>query len=83
MTLTNFEFSSSYQFLDQALRSRWQIYAELEAEMDSFKPRPASDYHPQREAEVKRLQVLNPESSLDDLEHSVNSQIALLSSGDW
>lgn len=83
MTLTNFEFSSSYQYLDQALRSRWHIYAKLEAEMDSFQPRPPSDYHPQRAAEVERLRVLNPEGSMDDLERFVDEQIAFLSSDVW
>jgi hypothetical protein len=83
MTLTNFEFSSSYQYLDQALRSRWQIYANLEAEMDSFQPRPASDYHPLRAAEVERLRILNPEGSLESLKSFVDHQITITSSDEW
>ncbi len=76
MALTNFGFSSSYPFLDQALRSRWEIHRALELEMDSFVPRPASDYQPLRAAEVDRLRVLNPESPLQDLERLVDGYFA-------
>lgn len=51
--------------------------------MDSFQPRPATDYHPRRAAEVERLRVLNPDGSLDDLEKFVDSQIAFFSSDVW
>jgi hypothetical protein len=83
MTLTNFGFSSSYPFLDQALRSRWNAYTALETAMDSFVPRPATDYHPLRAAEVERLRILNPEKSQEDLERFVDGQIGFFASEEW
>ena len=40
--------SADYLHIDVALKSLWQPFNELVAEMDSFVPRPLSDYEDER-----------------------------------
>ncbi|MBL0171537.1 MAG: hypothetical protein IPP90_12535 [Gemmatimonadaceae bacterium] len=83
MPLTNFQFSASYTYLDQALRARWDSFRALEREMDSFVPRPADDYQPKRDLELARLRVLNPDHDPDQLAAFVDKQTEFASSPTW
>jgi len=83
MTLQSFTHSATYTYLDQALRERWKSVRQLETEMDSFTPRPLEEYRPKRDAEVDRLQVLNPDAPRAELEQLVDQQIQFTASPQW
>lgn len=83
MTLTNFGTSASYRYLDQALRARWQSFRTLEVDIDGFVANPIAEYEPQREAEIERLQVLNPGQTREELAAFVDEQIGVLASPGW
>ena len=83
MPLTSFGHSAQYQYLDQALRSRWQPWKALENDMRAFVAQPKEAYLPQIAAEVERLRILNPTDSLDELRKFVEEQFAVGTSDWW
>jgi hypothetical protein len=83
MTTKSFSHSANYTYLDQALRARWHSFQQLEIEMAAFSPRAIEEYKPQRDAEVERLQVLNPDQTRTELEHFVDDQIRFTASPSW
>jgi hypothetical protein len=74
--LSSYEHSADYTHIEIALKSLWQPFNELVAEMDSFAPRPLSDYDDQRNKEFERLRELGNEHLTDEqLRTFVNDQI--------
>ena len=71
----NFEFSADYLYLDIALKSFWCPFNELVAEIESFIPRPLSDYEDERKQWVDQLKELNPESSDESLKKTADGII--------
>ena len=69
----DYQASADYLHIDDALKSLWQPFNELVAEMDSFVPRPLSDYE-------ENFRKCNPTSSDESLARIVNDQITLAAS---
>lgn len=79
-TAANFQTSADYLHIDVALKSLWQPFNELVVEMDSFVPRPLSDYEDNRQRKFEDLRRLNPTGSDEPLRELVDAQITVLAS---
>lgn len=83
MTSKHFSHTAHYTYIDEALRARWNAFCALEAEMAAFAPKAMEEFDSQRDAEVKRLCVLNPDAPVEELAALVDRQIQFRASHDW
>jgi hypothetical protein len=83
MTLKSFGHTAEYTYIDEALRTRWNTFRTLEEEMAAFEPKPIDDFSLQRDREINRLRILNPDSPIEELMTFVDNQIQFISSPDW
>jgi hypothetical protein len=83
MAPTHYGYTAHYTFLDEALRSQWEGFRALEAEMLSFVPKSTDDFAAFRETEIERLRVLNPSASVEELATEVNRHIQNLAEPGW
>jgi len=74
------QVSAEYFYLDVALKSLWQPFNELVAEMDLFVPRPLSDYEDERRKMFEQYRKLNPAPSDESLAKRVDDQITFAAS---
>lgn len=72
--------SADHLYIELALKSQWEPFQELKAEMDAFTPRPISDYQEVQKAEIQRLTRLNPQSSRESIAQLVAGQFELAAS---
>jgi len=79
-TAAGFRTSADYWHIDVALKSLWQPFNEIVAEMDSFVPRPASDYDDNRQKLFEHLRGLNPTVPEEALTKLVDDQFTLAAS---
>lgn len=75
-----FRASADYMHIDVALKSLWQPFIDLVAEMDSFVPRPLADYDTERRAQFDQYRGLNPHLSDEFITKFVDEQIAFAAS---
>ena len=59
--------SADYVHIDVALKSLWQPFNDLVAEMDSFVPRPLADYDTERRTQLDHFRRMNPNHSDESL----------------
>jgi hypothetical protein len=83
MSSKSFGHTAHYTYIDEALRARWDTLLALEREVAAFVPKPMEEFKPRRDAEVERLQRLNPNTPEAELAAFVDRQIAFLASRDW
>jgi hypothetical protein len=83
MTLKSYGHSAHYTYIDQALRGQWDSFRALEAEMAAFVPKPKEEFRPRRDAEVERLRVLNPNTTVEELGALVDREFQHIASPDW
>jgi len=79
-TTDGFQASADYLHIDVALKSLWQPFNDLVAEMDSFAPRPLSDYEDDRRQKFDNYKRLNPTKSDAELTQWVDGEIAFAAS---
>jgi len=79
-TAAGFQASADYRYIDVALKSLWQPFNELVAEMDSFVPRPLSDYEDDRQKQFEHRRRLNPTLSDETIAKWVDDQITFATS---
>lgn len=72
--------SADHLYIELALKSQWEPFQGLKAEMDAFTPRPISDYHEEQEREFQRLLILNPQSPRASIAQLVAGQFELAAS---
>jgi hypothetical protein len=72
-----------YQHIDQALRSNWSPFQKLQAEMESFQPRPLESFQELYESEVRRITALNPKGDRNEIENIVRHQINSMADPGW
>ncbi len=68
--------TADYIYIEAALKSQWHPFIELMIEINSFTPRPLSDFDEQRKSLFAHLQKLNPTSSDKSLTDLVDTQIS-------
>jgi len=73
---TSYSYTADYTYIDRALRSRWEPFSQLAAEVAAFVPQTTEDFAIYREAELARLKPFNPEKSQTELLSFVDSQIS-------
>jgi hypothetical protein len=69
--------SADYFHIDAALKSLWQPFNELVIEMDTFAPRPQSDFDDKRKELLKHFKDLNPHQSEESLGKLVDGMISV------
>ncbi len=72
--------SADYLHIDAALKSLWHPFNNLVAEMDSFVPRPLTDYDTERRVQLDHFRRMNPAHSDESLAKFVDDQIAFAAS---
>src|SRR5437773_8383927 len=77
------QHSADYHHLDVALKSLWQPFSALLAEMDSFFPQARADYAQKEAEEIGRLKKLNPGQSEESLRIFVEGQFDFLTAPSW
>jgi hypothetical protein len=83
MGLKNYQHTAHYTYIDEALRARWNAFLALEKDMDSFVPQPSVKFQAQRNAEVERLRLLNPDAPITELAEFVDRQMEFRASDRW
>lgn len=79
-TAAGIQASADYLHIDVALKSLWKPFNELVAEIDSFVPRPLSDYENDRQKQFEHLRRLNPTESDESLTKLIDDQITVWAS---
>jgi hypothetical protein len=79
MPFSSYGHSADYTYIDGALRAHWIPCQTLASEMAAFVPKSKSEFQPQWDAEIQRLQLLNPDTPVEQLADLVESQIAVIS----
>lgn len=74
------ESSADYLHIDLALKSLWESFEKLRSDIDTFAPRPLSDYDDERDREIERLMGLNPHATRESIAELVGNQIAFAAS---
>lgn len=72
--------SADYLHVDVALKSLWQPFNDLVLEMDSFVPRPLTDYDTERHAQFDLFRKSNPNHSDESIAKFVDDLITLAAS---
>ena len=67
--------TADYEHLDVALKSFWNPFNELLNEMDSFVPRPLSDFDDRRKRSSEHILKLNPNMSDEQVNELVEREI--------
>lgn len=80
MSTESFSYSAHYAHIDAALKSLWQPFNILSAEMAAFVPRPLSDYEEQRRTEYERMRSMNQHLTDEQLRSFIDKQIELAAS---
>jgi len=75
-----FRASADYMHIDVALKSLWQPFNDLVAEMDKFVPRSLADYDTVRRAQFDQYRRLNPHHSDEFITKFVDEQISFAAS---
>lgn len=68
--------SADYLYVDAALKTLWQPFQDLVVEMESFVPRPLSDYETERREQLDHFRRLNPHHSEETIAKWVDGQIS-------
>jgi hypothetical protein len=71
----NYQAYTDYYYIDVALKSLWQPFTDLAVEMESFAPRPLSDYDGERQKLFEHYQRLDPTASVESLTNIVDRTI--------
>ncbi|HBC41602.1 MAG TPA: hypothetical protein DCZ88_06845 [Pseudanabaena sp.] len=58
--LTNYCYTYEYKYIDLSLKALWEPFLDLEAEINTFVPRPLTDYEEERRKKIKYYRDLNP-----------------------
>lgn len=72
-----------YQHIDVALKSFWKPFIELMNEMNSFVPRPLSDFHEERKSWSESTRKLNANMSDEEIRKDVERRIKTSGSTHW
>ncbi len=75
MTGSTYTHTADFTYIESALKSRWNPFSEMVAELEAFVPRTLADFADHRVTELARLKVLNPTSTEDGLLELIDSQI--------
>lgn len=75
--------TADYEHINVALKSFWKPFNELAAGMESFVPRPLSDFDDKRRRLSENIQQLNPNMSKKEVIEYVEKQIASSESPQW
>lgn len=78
----NYTTTADYVHIDAALKSFWQPFNDLLNEIDSFVPRPLSDFDGEKQKMFESYRKLNPTSSDDSLSRFIDNQIAAAAADD-
>jgi hypothetical protein len=78
-----FTVTAEFEHLSVALKSFWDPFNELLTEMDSFVPRPLSDFDKERTRLFEGTKRLNPNLSDDEIRNSVEKRIESSESAEW
>lgn len=76
----NYEHTAEYEYINIALKARWQPFCALANEMETFVPRPISDFEDERDKQIAHYRQLNPTLSDESLTDFVDKQIAFTAS---
>jgi hypothetical protein len=76
----SFGYSGEHEFLNRALKSKWASFSEIVAEMNSFVPRPISDYSEEYEAQLKETRKNNPQATEEQITEWVKRDMSFFSS---
>jgi len=58
--LTNYLYTYEYKYIDLSLKALWKPFLDLEAEINTFVPRPLTDYEEERRKKIKYYRDLHP-----------------------
>ncbi|HEY6094519.1 MAG TPA: hypothetical protein VIU93_06160 [Gallionellaceae bacterium] len=83
MTEEGYTATVDYEHIDVALKSFWLPFNELVSEMDSFVPRPLSDFADKQNALSAHLRGMNPNMSDETANEEARRLVASSESGDW
>lgn len=72
--------SADHLHIDVALKSLWQPFNDLVAEMDSFIPRPLTDFATERQIQLDHFRRMNPNHPVESLTKLVDDRISLAAS---
>lgn len=69
--------------IDNALKSRWGNFLQIEEDFRNFSPRKIEDFSAYRDAELERLQKINPDVVPSELLELIDNQIRLKADPEW
>lgn len=72
---SSYTHTADFTYIESALKSRWNPFSELVAELERFAPRTVADFADHRAEELARLKALNPTSTDDSLLELIDNQI--------
>jgi hypothetical protein len=73
----DYQSTADYFHLDAALKILWTQFLQITKEMDTFVPRPLTDYADEHKSKLEHFQTLNPTHSTESIEKVVSDSISL------
>lgn len=75
MAGSSYTYTADFTYIEAALKSRWNPFTELVAELETFVPRTVADFADFRITELARLKALNPIATESSLLEFIDNQI--------
>ncbi len=75
--------TADYEHISVALKSFWRPFSELLIEMDSFVPRPLSDFDVERKRWAENTKRLNPHMTDEEIRMDVERRVESAGDAEW